>query len=493
MARTRKSRRWTSVAALVAGCLIASPALAYDRDAWLADYAKLKTAMEASYANLAWFGSPRGGVDLPALDRRTIAALEAAPDDDTARQAIRAFVASLHDGHFSELTTLEPAKAGVEPEPAPADLRKADPAAGCAALGYANRSAMAFSAPFESLDGFRLEADGLTTGFRAGVISIGGRAIGVVRIRSFQLKQHPDACERAWAAHPDLDKRGDAFDTAVADAWFQALADQLARFRKEGVAIVLVDVGSNGGGNDSGDWMPRMLTAAKVSSARMMMSAAPVAQTYAQEEIDDAAKAVRMDPSPATRGLADQVTAYFKDRIAALPSRGCDMSWVWREQRPFDLTGCSRLIDMGHASGAFGYLDRAAWGERMAGAKLYWPATIEPWRGAWTGPTYALTSATSYSSAEMFAALVQDQKIAKTVGVRTGGDGCGFVEDTPPTVLPHSLLRLRMPNCVRLRADGGDEVAGVTPDIPVPNLEGESARARALKILKLIAADAPGR
>jgi len=50
-----------------------------------------------------------------------------------------------------------------------------------------------------------------------------------------------------------------------------------------------------------------------------------------------------------------------------------------------------------------------------------------------------------------------------------------------------------MPNCVRLRADGGDEVAGVTPDIPVPNLEGESPRARALKILKLVSADAPKR
>jgi len=493
MAQTHTARLWADVVALIAGCVLAAPALAFDRAAWLADYAKLKAAMEASYANLAWFASPRGGVDLPALDRRTTSALEAAPDDDTARQAIRAFVASLHDGHFSELTTLEQATGAVEPEPGAADLSKANPAAGCAALGYANRSAVAFSAPFESLDGFRLEADGLSTGYRAGVIDIGGRAIGVVRIRSFQLKQHPDACERAWAAHPDLDKRGDAFDTAVADAWFQALADQLARFRKEGVAVVLVDVGSNGGGNDSGDWMPRMFTAAKVSSARMMMSAAPVAQTYAEEEIADAAKAVATDPSPATRALADQVTTYFKDRVAALPSRGCDMNWVWRERRPFDLAGCSRLIDMGHASGAFGYQDRAAWGERMAGAKLYWPATIEPWRGAWTGPTYVLTSATSYSSAEMFAALMQDQKIAKTVGVRTGGDGCGFVEDTPPTVLPHSLLRFRMPNCVRLRADGGDEVAGVTPDIPVPNLEGESPRARALKILKLVSADAPKR
>jgi hypothetical protein len=40
-------------------------------------------------------------------------------------------------------------------------------------------------------------------------------------------------------------------------------------------------------------------------------------------------------------------------------------------------------------------------------------------------------------------------------------------------------MAFRMPNCVRLRADGSDEVAGVPPDLPVLPLEDKSPRARA--------------
>jgi hypothetical protein len=47
----------------------------FDRNSWLQDYAALKQALEKRYSNLAWFASPEGGVDLPALDRRTLAAL----------------------------------------------------------------------------------------------------------------------------------------------------------------------------------------------------------------------------------------------------------------------------------------------------------------------------------------------------------------------------------------------------------------------------------
>jgi hypothetical protein len=42
---------------------------------------------------------------------------------------------------------------------------------------------------------------------------------------------------------------------------------------------------------------------------------------------------------------------------------------------------------------------------------------------------------------------------------------------------------------VRLRADGGDEVAGVAPDLPVLPLKGESPRARAARAADVIGDD----
>jgi hypothetical protein len=65
--------------------------------------------------------------------------------------------------------------------------------------------------------------------------------------------------------------------------------------------------------------------------------------------------------------------------------------------------------------------------------------------------------------------------------------------DVPPVELPGSHLRFRVPNCVRVRRDGSDEVAGVQPDLPVLPTEGESDRNRAWRVLETIATDLHGR
>jgi len=46
-----------------------------------------------------------------------------------------------------------------------------------------------------------------------------------------------------------------------------------------------------------------------------------------------------------------------------------------------------------------------------------------------------------------------------------------------------------MPNCMRLRADGSNEEAGIAPDIPILPTEQESDRARADRALAAIAKD----
>jgi hypothetical protein len=46
-----------------------------------------------------------------------------------------------------------------------------------------------------------------------------------------------------------------------------------------------------------------------------------------------------------------------------------------------------------------------------------------------------------------------------------------------------------MPNCLRLRADGSNEEAGIAPDIPVLPTENESERARADRAVGAIVGD----
>jgi hypothetical protein len=474
---------WLAAAAATAltSGAAAGPPAGFNRSAWQDDYSALKAAMEEGYANLAWFASPEGGVDLPAVDRRTEAAIAAASSDEEARLALKNFIASFHDGHLSELPFLAKAGDGPAAEPARLDLARTDAPGACAALGYADRSQVAFSLPFESLQGFALEADGSGTAFRAGRIGVAGRRIGIVRLKNFSRQQYPGECLRAWPGADAATRRdSDAFEKRVTRFWFESLSAQLARFRREGVDAVLVDVGTNSGGDESGDWAARLFTARPVHSAKLLMAAAPPANAYIDEQI----AALKGQGSPQALAAA----AWFDGRRAVVTGRHCDMSWVWKERRTWGPGPCTRLLGMGWASGAFGYLPPEA-ATRAAAELVYWPAVVEPWRGSWAGPTYVLTNSASYSAAEMFVAVIKDNGVARTIGTRTGGDGCGFMAEAAPTLLPHSRLRYRMPNCVRLRGDGSNEVAGIEPDLPVAAVEGESPRGRAERLLETLVRD----
>src|ERR1700754_4828272 len=94
--------KWPMLAA--PSCLLAASCHAapepFDGAAWRNDYALLKTGLQASYANLAWYASPQGGVDLPALDRKTQAALAAATRDEEATTAIDGFLNGIPDAHL---------------------------------------------------------------------------------------------------------------------------------------------------------------------------------------------------------------------------------------------------------------------------------------------------------------------------------------------------------------------------------------------------------
>ena len=122
----------------------------FDRVAWQDDFAVLKRALQRDYANLAWFGSTQGGVDLPALDRQVQRALASAENDAQAEQALRDFVAGFGDGHFSFVLTLDAHTDGPAdkvPDIADADLAAMDAAAGCAASGYAPAQRAAWLVP----------------------------------------------------------------------------------------------------------------------------------------------------------------------------------------------------------------------------------------------------------------------------------------------------------------------------------------------------------
>lgn len=469
----------------------ASSATTLDRAAWQSDYAFLKSALERADPNITWLGSPQGGVDLPSLERRTQAGLSASEGDADARQVLLAFVAGVHDGHFAELPYQQVA-AATTPAPPAAVLDPTDPVGGCAALGYALVQRTSFSSPFETLPGFHLEADGVREDFRAGVIVMPNQLkLGLVRISWFRPTGFPSACERAWAKLRATGKSvtDDAIDDEIGPLLFGELVGQLKRFKAEGVDAVIVDVGSNNGGNDSGDWVARFFTTRPMHSARLRMTDALLSAPYFDGQIATLEAAAKRATAADADAYVKPALARFEASRAALGQSTCDLSWVWRERRAWGAGGCDRTVDAGSAGGPLDYLPAQAIQDPSLASALHWPTAVRDYWGAWSGPTYVVTDKKSYSSAEMFAAVISDNGAAKTVGDKTGGDGCGFMTAATPVILPHSHLRFRIPNCLRLRADGTNEVAGISPDLPVPALEGESDRAHALRILDAVSSD----
>jgi hypothetical protein len=477
--------------ALAAGALQATAAPAQPANQpWLDDYALLKSSLERDYANLAWYASPEGAVDLPALDRRTAAALASASTVEEARTAVRDFVAALDDGHFSFLPP-PPADPGTAaPEPAQPDLERAGADQACAARGYANRSPIAFSLPFESLPGFTLIDAGESSAFRLGILRGDRVTLAILRIRNFGMNQYPSECIAAWnEASPAVRRDGEGFADRVQARWLVSLATAIRRLGASRPDALVVDVGANSGGNDSGDWAARLFTRVPLRSSRLLMTSGPLAARYLDEEIQGLEQAMGRATDEASRRAAGAARAVMRARRATAALPGCAMSWAWTERRPWTPLGCSRLADVGFASGVVAGEAEAAIPDEAVARHVYWPARVSRLRGAWGGPLYLLTNGTTYSSAEMFAAVLQNNRAARIVGAATGGDGCGFMIENDPLTLPHLGLRLRMPNCVRLRADGSDEVAGVTPDLPVLPRQGESPRARAARLAGIVADD----
>jgi hypothetical protein len=207
---------------------------------------------------------------------------------------------------------------------------------------------------------------------------------------------------------------------------------------------------------------------------------------YVDEEIDalrEAAKTGKEDD------LVGKSLAEFERRKRTVGDRACNLAYAWREQRAWTPLGCSGLLDVGFASGAVDYLAPGTIPDAKRAAAVYWPSKVDAYRGAWTGRAYMLTDARTFSAAEMFSAVMRDNGIARIVGVKTGGAGCGFMHEDPPVELPHSHLRVRVPSCVRLRADGSDEVAGIKPDLEIAPRDGEDDRTRAARAVAAIASD----
>jgi hypothetical protein len=475
------STRWTgpaaraahaSALAILAGT---APAHAYDAGAWRTDFVQLRKELAAAYANLDWAVEARR-MDLPALSARTEAQLAQAASDDEARRILERFLAEFGDGHLGiDWPPPEP------PAPPPSSPAPA-PARSCADLGY--RAWRDKGMDFGAAGNYEPLAGEASASFPAGILTTPkGAQLGILRIPLFMDAAYPEICEKlhspAAACDDECARR---LSDEVNRRMSRTLATQLAGLAGKRVDAIVIDITGNGGGSDWAEAAARIVTAPGMAAPRMSFIRHPHwVRELGLRLRDVEADLQRGDLSEELRAslLAARATLAEAKRIAAEP---CDRAAVWRGEIACPLVGPPML----RSTGALGAPPRASLAGLQSDHALYMLSRYEFTEGVYRGPLAVLVNGGTASAAELFAATLQDNRRATIIGTPTYGSGCGYTSGGIAIRLPRSGARVKLPDCVRYRADGTNEVEGVEPDVLVPWRVGLSPHQRSLRAVRTL-------
>jgi hypothetical protein len=432
-------------------------------DAWLKDFQQLRHEISTHYANLDSAVADRH-LDLVAMRRRTEDALRGAKSDDEARLALDRFMREFGDGHASIQWPSEPSSAEGSAKPL------------CERLRYRARDLPGID--FAQLDSFeQLDAS-------AGILTLHGkRRVGVIRIPLFSGETHPDLCKAAQASLALADDAPCDFECeiklgrAVDDLMTATLERHIESLQRAGATAIVADITGNGGGSDWVEPAARVLTSAPLKSPRLGFIKHPHWVKILEEELADVEVDLANDVEP------KKVLVEARERLSralSLAKEPCDRSDVWEGKKP----DCSLIVsDILYASGVLPYARGEALPRGRATNVLFNPAQYTYRQGVNRLPLYVLVDGRTASAAELFAAMLKDNKAATLLGTPTNGSGCGHRNGGVWATLESSGGHVQLPDCVRFRADGTNEVAGITPDVLIPWRSQDSVYQRARKTL----------
>ena len=434
---------------------------------WLQDYEAMKKFMAEGYANFEWARNDKK-IDLVALDKKTKEELSKAASDQEARQVLEKFLKTFRDGHLILREVKETSSQNSSNEPqsfakdAPADKV-------CSALGYRIRSNR-FSLPFEQAPNFRLVSTAKDH-FPAGILTLeNGKSYGVLRIGLFASDGYFGNCTDSWEefraklTEPCKDGCINEFNRMTDNRLSAKLTAQIKVLQKQKIDSLIVDIGGNGGGSNWVEAAARILSPKPLRSTSSGFIRHPHWVKILEDRLKDVSEDLtRKDLNSKQKGYLKTAKARLEQFIKEAKSP-CDRTNFWTGENV--KKNCTLLnTTQATATGIFDYLPAKKIANLKSKSILFTPADYEYEESVFKGNLIVLVDSKTASAAENFVSLMQLNKSAKVIGEMTFGAGCGYVNGGTKYFLPNSKLQLRMPDCVRYRADGVNEVSGVEPDV----------------------------
>ncbi len=232
--------------------------------------------------------------------------------------------------------------------------------------------------------------------------------------------------------------------------------------RAAGATVLLVDITHNGGGSDWVEAASRELSSVPLNDSRMAFLRHPHWTENLRQELADVQTDLNDKREP--ENLLNQAATSLKTAIEET-TKTCSLAEVWDTGRP----DCSMLVKGElFVSGVLSYAKPGSFASLASKTTLFEPLRYEYQEDSNRLPLFVLVDRDTWSSAEYFAAMLQDNHGAIILGESTGGAGCGYTNGGIPAKLKNSGATVKMPDCIRFRADGSNEVNGIRPDLPVP-------------------------
>ena len=435
----------------------------FDPKPWLDDLTQMRTAFATKYANLEWAVFDRQA-DLNDYFARAQSHIEQAPDAGSARAAFDGLIRRLGDGHVQvDWPT---------PKSLPSQSQTPD-ACGDYDASYSVKPLAALAPGYVALNTPQSDV------FPAGVIVSAKHRVGVLQIGMFSPQGSPALCKEALAAlaiaedKPCNESCSDRIDAWASARMTHLFMAQIEALKAAKVDTLMIDIAGNGGGSEWAEAAMRIVTPIRLQSERMdFVRGAQWIKEFGDLEtkLRQAAQTAMPSDKAFLLRLADQAKSKRADA-----GTHCDSEPLWRGEHP----ACSLLGQGFYGSGLIASADPAMLSGKPWAATVFSPMEFPYREGVWRGPLMVLADNESWSAAEEFAAVLQDNHAAIIVGVPTGGAGCGHTDGSEPVVLAHSGGKLELPDCARLRADGSNEVRGVRPDVLVGWRKFDGPRLRA--------------
>jgi hypothetical protein len=433
---------------LIAAFLSTAASSPWDPTPWLADLGQIRVTIDRDYPNLDWLTEQRE-VSLDSWFKRTADNIRQSHSDADARRAMDGLIKRFNDGHLTLHWPIATSSTGH----APASLQSSTIATFCTNKGYdASRVTFGTAA---SLPGYRqIDVGGP---FAAGIVNADGKNIGVVRLGAFSPQGYPSVCEQAVTKtrtppeQPCDDLCSDHLLTEAFAVMTRSLITTIERLRANSAQLLLIDLTRNGGGTEWAEAAARIISPVPVRSAPTYVIRSEAWATLWR------ARAAKLRLEARRASSADRAMLLELARYADATAD---------DLKPCASAPCSRLAQAGYASGLLAEMPAGRISNKVWAPDIFSPAQFPYIDSVWNGPVIVLVDSETWSAAEEFSALLQDNGAAIVMGTRTGGAGCGHIDGNDPVTLTHSGAKLEMPNCARLRKDGSNEVGGIVPDVP---------------------------